>query len=183
MESIKRCGDRIRSRRLEKQFTLEDVSEYTKLSLAYLSKVERGLTSPTLDNLSQIAAALSTTVTELINVREEREIVRGPEMYRREYPELNQVTYTINIGDQTDYYEYIVVEPGPAADDWSVHPFDEVVTVFEGELTIVLDDAETRLMPGDTMLVRSGKHHAMRNDGSVRSVSFWHHNTPYRYLG
>jgi len=60
-------GARIRARRKRKGWTLQDLGDATKLSVPYLSDLERreGI-NPTLETLEAIAGALDCTVAELI---------------------------------------------------------------------------------------------------------------------
>lgn len=48
-------GDRIRELRKQKGTTLKDVSDVTKLSVSFLSDVERNRTSPSLESLNTLA--------------------------------------------------------------------------------------------------------------------------------
>lgn len=52
--------------------TLRDLSNDSKVSIAYLSDLERGaLTNPTLDTLRAIAKALNVSINDLLGVDEE----------------------------------------------------------------------------------------------------------------
>ena len=60
-------GDRIRTRRKRKGWTLQDLAETAKLSVPYLSDLERreGI-NPTLETLEAIATALGCSVADLL---------------------------------------------------------------------------------------------------------------------
>lgn len=51
--------------RHNKNITLVELAELTGLSKSTLNNIEKGKTSPTLDELEQIARALDTTITSL----------------------------------------------------------------------------------------------------------------------
>ena len=59
-------GSQLRRIRQSRKMTLADVSGATHLSIAYLSKVERDLTEPTLDALSKLAAHYSVALPSLL---------------------------------------------------------------------------------------------------------------------
>lgn len=65
-------GDRIRALRQRKRWTLKDLAHSTKLSVPYLSDLERrpGV-NPTLETLSTIADALGCSVTDLLGAEGE----------------------------------------------------------------------------------------------------------------
>lgn len=59
-------GGRIRSERLARQWSLEDLSERSGVSRAMLSRIERRESSPTAELLVRIAAAFTMTLSTLI---------------------------------------------------------------------------------------------------------------------
>ncbi len=62
-------GSRLRRARNERGKTLREVSEYSGISITYLSDLERGvLVNPTLDTLKKIAEALDVSLNELLGV-------------------------------------------------------------------------------------------------------------------
>ncbi len=58
---------RIRARRTEIAMTQEQLAKAAKLSVAYISKLERGTVNISLDNLELIAHALKTSVEGLMS--------------------------------------------------------------------------------------------------------------------
>src|SRR5690625_7145470 len=54
-------GKQIKKLRLEREMTLKDVSEKTGLSIGFLSQVERGKSSITLQSISKISDALEVS--------------------------------------------------------------------------------------------------------------------------
>lgn len=59
-------GARLRARRTTLDLTLAAVAERAQLSLPYVSNLERGRGNPTIEALRQLAAALETSVAELL---------------------------------------------------------------------------------------------------------------------
>lgn len=73
-------GDRLRKARMAQGRTLRDLSDESKVSIAYLSDLERGvLGNPTLDTLRAIAKALNVSLNDLLGVDDETD-------RRRRYP-------------------------------------------------------------------------------------------------
>lgn len=60
-------GKRLRSLRKEKNLTLKDLSELAKLSVPYLSDMERGSVNPSIESLQKVADAFNMTVRELFS--------------------------------------------------------------------------------------------------------------------
>ncbi len=64
-------GRQVRSFRLEQGMTVSDLAKQSDLSPGMLSKVENGLTSPSLSTMRSIADALNVPVTALFRLYEE----------------------------------------------------------------------------------------------------------------
>lgn len=59
-------GERIRALREERGYTLQDLAKRAKLSLSYLSEIERGSKRPSLKTIEKLAGALNVPKTQLI---------------------------------------------------------------------------------------------------------------------
>ena len=71
-------GRKLKELRKRKLLTITQLSLYTGLSVGYLSNVERGQTSPTVDNLRKICDELDVSPAELITQKiEGKSIIRS----------------------------------------------------------------------------------------------------------
>ena len=81
-------GERIKKYRKKMNYTLKELSDITKLSVGFLSNIERDLNSPSISNLQQICLALNVNLMEIIDengssspvtrVNERQEIFSNP---------------------------------------------------------------------------------------------------------
>ena len=55
-------GEAVRAKRKEAGFSQEKLAEKADLSTVFISRIERGIESPSVDNLFKIAKALSVQV-------------------------------------------------------------------------------------------------------------------------
>ena len=60
-------GPRIRSRRKDLRFTLDELAALAAVSKSYLSRIENGKKTPPLDTLSRLARALATDIKLLLS--------------------------------------------------------------------------------------------------------------------
>jgi transcriptional regulator with XRE-family HTH domain len=60
-------GDAVRVRRKELGLSQEKLAEKADLSTVFISRVERGIESPTVDNLLRIARALGLRAEDLVH--------------------------------------------------------------------------------------------------------------------
>lgn len=58
--------DRLKELRMDRDWTLKGVAELTGLSVSYLSDIERGRTTPTLNTLETIAQALEVSIIDML---------------------------------------------------------------------------------------------------------------------
>ena len=59
-------GKEIRAQRIKSKFSQEKLAEKADLSTVFISRVERGKESPTVDSLVKIAKALGVRVRDLV---------------------------------------------------------------------------------------------------------------------
>jgi XRE family transcriptional regulator, regulator of sulfur utilization len=59
--------ERFRELRIQKELTLKDLATMTELSVSYLSDIERGRTTPSLNTLEILAQAFKLTVADLLS--------------------------------------------------------------------------------------------------------------------
>ncbi len=71
METRRGIGRRIKSLRQGRRLTQEQVAERTRLSVNYLSRIERGLENPTLDTFLALAGALKVEPLDLFIIEHE----------------------------------------------------------------------------------------------------------------
>lgn len=66
-----KLSQRLRFIRREKQLTLKELSQLSKLSIPYLSDMERDVVNPSVDTLRKVANAYNMSVKALLNGVEE----------------------------------------------------------------------------------------------------------------
>lgn len=67
IEHRRLLGETVRARRKDAGLSQEKLAEKAGLSTVFISRVERGKESPSVDNLVKIARALGVRVRELVN--------------------------------------------------------------------------------------------------------------------
>jgi transcriptional regulator with XRE-family HTH domain len=59
-------GEAVRVKRKEAEFSQEKLAERAGLSTVFISRIERGVESPSVDNLVKIAKALGARASDLV---------------------------------------------------------------------------------------------------------------------
>ncbi len=157
-------GRKIRQLRLVQKKKLKDLSESTGLSISYLSKLERENFTVSSNALKKIAGALDVSVEYFY---EGPSIVRS---YDRvigyvEEEMLSVENLTTTMGDNVMAAVIVNLLPGNAKKAKSPHSHigEEIAYVLEGTLTVLLNDIEYELYPGDCLYFPSEHSHLWIN--------------------
>ena len=164
----------LRNIRKIKHMTLKEISQKTGLSLGNLSNIERGLRSPTLENLQKICTAMGISFTDLLEKSmEPRVLIRADERTRL----VKENGYSFEIIDfgQPNYaFDVQVLDPGDNDSLEWIHEFDEIGFVVSGSMITYIDGKSYAASKGDCIFIERGKRHNCINESqSSPCVSFW----------
>lgn len=164
----------LRNIRKVKNMTLKTLSEKTGLSIGNLSNIERGLRSPTLENLQKICSALDTSFSDLLEKSNEpRILIRANERnVIIDEPEL--LLEEIDFGRPNFNFEVMTLAPDCGdSKEWK-HDFDEIGFVVSGSMEHMINGERYITDKGDTILIRRHTLHSCRNlSSSTPCISFW----------
>ena len=176
-EEVENIGQRIKEIRKSKSITIQKLSQFTDLSVGYLSNLERNQASPTLNNLQRICVALGISIRDLLSPSgEERPLIRQEEQQLYEYDEYKLQIRRLDFGKKRGIYEFSTYDPETkdTPPSWGLHPYAEVGVVLEGKMEVNLDGTVYLLGPGDSIYIKPNLYHTMRNAGDTPCRSFWH---------
>jgi quercetin dioxygenase-like cupin family protein len=165
-------GDRLRAARRLNGLKLDEAAQLTRLSVAYLSRLEHEHRQPSLPALLTLARAYHTTVAELLG-----EDIAGAEPVVRaagaEPVEAHGWTYW-RVGSPRRGMQAlrVWVPPGRVDSPGRVHPGEEWLYVLAGQLRLNLDGATHLLVPGDVAHFDSGLAHRMESADAYLPVEF-----------
>ena len=168
-------GKRIRARRLEQNMSLRELAKQVDLTASFLSQVERGLVSPSIDSLRKISRALGVPVFYfLMEDNRPSPVVRRNE--RRKIVLPTNISYELLTPDVNRKMEVIMAQLHPR--DGSIplvfYPHtEECIIVLEGALEIGLGDQKYVLEAGDAVYFDGFmlNHLAAKGDSIVRYIT------------
>ncbi|MGE8461618.1 MAG: helix-turn-helix domain-containing protein [Pseudomonas capeferrum] len=145
------------------------LAERSGVSRRMLVAIEAGEKNVSLTTLDLIAEALGVAFSTLIQAPEQRDPSRIDELaWVGEHPQSKAVLLGSSTARrEVELWEWTLA-PGECylseadADGWS-----EQIYVAEGQLTLVIEDAEHRLQVGQFHVFPSNCRYAYRNDGAV----------------
>ncbi|MFC3614530.1 helix-turn-helix domain-containing protein, partial [Lutimaribacter marinistellae] len=140
-------GQRLRTLRLDRGWTLAEVAERSGLAISTISKAERGVISLTYDRLSQLSVGLGVDLAVFFTAEGQRfeagsfAVARGGDFERQEtqnyvyemlFPDLWNKAMTPMMGS-LKARELVDFE------DFVRHPGQEFLIVMEGEVTVFVE--------------------------------------------
>jgi transcriptional regulator with XRE-family HTH domain len=155
--------------REEKKLSLDKLAELTGVSKSMLGQIERGGSSPTIATVWKIANGLKVSFTSLLETPQSDTTL------------LHQADISPLLEDNGKYrlFPFFPIEEGRRFEVYSIeidpggqlsaeaHPqgTQEFLTLFEGELTVRVDQQDYVLAQGDSIRFRADRPHAYQNSG------------------
>jgi transcriptional regulator with XRE-family HTH domain len=168
-------GSKIRKRRREIDKTLEQIAKETDLSIGFLSQVERGVSTPSLSSLCNIAGALGVSIDAFVNSPSHSGVVTR--VGERE---------TFSLGDVQRTYELLGRGfPGAKLNACLVHrppgqvtevmhnAGEEFVFVLEGKVLYEIEGERHLLGKGDSIHFQSDRPHRSSTVGDTTVIELW----------
>lgn len=170
-----RIGGLIRARRRQMNLTLQQLGDAARLSVGYLSQVERDNATPTLGTLAGIARALGVGLDYFIaQPRVEDALTQADTRPRFSIPGSSIVYERLGAefpGNQLSSF-ILTVPPGYASETVS-HEGEELVYILEGSITQYVDGEKMVLKAGDSLHYRGSLPHAWENPNAEPARLLW----------
>jgi transcriptional regulator with XRE-family HTH domain len=164
---------RLRTLRRQQSLSLEQLGERTGLTKSYLSKLERGLSEPSISTVLRLAEAYGVGVSQLVGGGDgaaQDEVVSLVRVADREVLQRrglgNEYHYESLAGRRkVKAMEPFLVHPPREFPDASAvfpHPGEEFLLVLKGAIEVRVGEREFRLDTGDSLYFDSELPHRMR---------------------
>ena len=177
-ESAPLPGQRFRRLRTRRGLSLAQVARATKVSVGFLSSLERGEMRSSISTLRRIARFYGTNILSLFETAAE-----NPRLVRSSQRKVLETTPGVRMEllawGQTAMEPHLFrIKPGGGSGESYSHEGEEFLHVLRGDFEIWLSDHEHyRLKPGDSLYFESSTPHRWRNPGRSETCLLWV-NTP-----
>ncbi|PKO19069.1 MAG: DNA-binding protein [Chloroflexi bacterium HGW-Chloroflexi-10] len=155
----------------EKKLSLDKLSELTGVSKSMLGQIERGDSSPTIATMWKISNGLKISFSNLIEIQQtDIQMVQRAEIQPLLADESRYRVYPFFPIESDRRFEVYVIEIEPGGSlNAEPHPdgTQEFVTVFQGELIMLVDEQEFLIKEGDGIRFRADRPHGYRNNGAT----------------
>ena len=170
-------GKKIRSMRKELGLTLDALARRTGLARTTISKIERGMISPSFNTLCKIARGMNVKVTHLIDETRDEDQVLIRKQDRR-ILELNGSqchieSLTKSISNMQIEVVRLIVEGGGDSGVDPPHPGEEFLLCLKGAVEFQLGEHLHQLDRGDAMHFKPNRESILYNRGSKEAQVLW----------
>lgn len=161
-------GRMIKSLRDSQNLSLRDLSEMSGLSTNAISKIERGLNSPTVASLHQLSSALGVQIASLFrqDIHNVSVFVKSSEITKMNGEGLVIESLGSGLPNQKLEPFKMIVEPHQEMIPEPLsHSGEEFIYCLKGKLEYFVADSSYILEPGDRLLFKATEPHSWRNIG------------------
>ncbi|CAN7533237.1 XRE family transcriptional regulator [Peribacillus frigoritolerans] len=164
-------ANNLKAIRESKKLSLEKVAELTGVSKTMIGQIERGGSSPTITTIWKIANGLKISFSSLINSPQpDTKIVLKSEIQSlsedngkyRVYPH-----FPFEDEKRFEVYSVEIEKGGFLSSDSHREGTEEYITVFEGEVTVRVNNEEYTVRNGDSIRFKADRPHAYHNSGDT----------------
>lgn len=169
-------GAKIKTLRLENDLTQEELAHRTELSKGFISQIERGLTSPSINTLSDILEVLGSQLSEFFSSEGDDVYVFTPEdFYEKSDDTLKHTIQWIVPNAQKYEMEPILLELEVGGESFKDKPHagEEFGYVLEGVITLRIGNKRLIVQAGNTFYYPANKPHWIENHGASPAKVLW----------
>lgn len=153
--------------------TLQDISNATGLSLGYLSKLERNISSPNITNLHKICMSLGITMTELMSQLEGNKTVVKKEERRVIFESDSHVRYEMTTEGNRNLTGVCMIVDDNSVEKSYKHATDEFGLMIKGTMEITIGDDIHILEVGDSVYIEAETEHNFKKIGKEECITHW----------
>lgn len=180
----KTVGSRIKKLRTQRKITLKDLSLLSDLSIGFLSQLERGMNSISIDDLEKLSRIFDVDMSFFFThtINEKSYVMKSYERRVSPIARGNSIQYYLSkvVEDKKILPRLIELLPGQknaALEKEHEHAGEEFIYVLEGILTLVVEGVKTDLYPEYTAHYLTSSPHNWVNNTN-KTVKFLTVNTP-----
>ena len=167
-------GEKIKRMRLQKGLTQEELADRCELTKGYISQLENNLNSPSIATLTDILAALGSSLSEFFRAETQEKVV----FTKNEFIEKNNdgvLSHWLIPNAQKNMMEpmRMELELGVSTPIDMPHEGEEFGYVLEGKIAVVLGNKPHIAKKGEAFYYSASKPHYIANKGTNTAKFLW----------
>ena len=180
MRIKKIVGKKLKAIRLKNDMTIQGLADKSNVSSNMISRIERGLTIPSVEILMKLATVFGKSINYFVEeVKSTNEIVftspgsRDKTVYDDEY-NMQTESFTSGLRDPQFMSFFCTVKKGGTSGVKDMyHPGDELIYLIEGKIQVDISGEKHILEAGDSLSFKSHQPHRWDNLGDYDAKVIW----------
>lgn len=180
MQVKKIVGKKLKQIRLKQDMTIQVLAEKSQVSSNMISRIERGLTTPSVEILMRLAAVFDKSINFFVeDVSTSHEVVytrpgeRDKTVYDDEH-NMHTESFTSGLRDPQFMSFFCTVQKGGRSGEQNMyHPGDELIYVLDGCIRMTIVDEVYVLNSGDSLSFKSHLPHRWENLSDRDAKVIW----------
>jgi len=175
----KLIGKKLKATRLKNDMTIQELAESSKVSSNMISRIERGLTIPSVEILMKLAQSFGMSINYFVEEAEKGTTVLHTRKGKGEpiffFEDKHQITsLTQGIRDPSFAVFYDTLEAGcTSGEGGMVHTGEEFALVLKGSMEFVIEGESYRLDEGDSLVFKASMPHRWMNLADDQTLVMW----------
>lgn len=175
----KLIGRKLKSSRLKRDKTIQELADMSRVSSNMISRIERGLTIPSVEILMKLADALGLSLSYFVEEAEKGSTVimtpadQGqPIFFFEDKHKISSLTQGLRDPGFSVFVD--ILEPNcDSGEGGMVHTGEEFAMVLEGRLDFVIDGEHYQLDQGDSIGFKASLPHSWKNSFPAQTRVLW----------
>jgi transcriptional regulator with XRE-family HTH domain len=175
----KLIGRKLKTTRLRNDMTIQELAERSSVSSNMISRIERGLTIPSVEIIVKLANAFGMSISYFVEEAEKGSTIvhtkRGqgePIFFFEDKHQIISLTQGLRDPNFTVFFD--TIEEGCSSGDGGmVHSGEEFALILEGALELVIEGMSYQLEKGDSIVFKASLPHRWRNTFPGQTKVLW----------
>jgi transcriptional regulator with XRE-family HTH domain/quercetin dioxygenase-like cupin family protein len=175
----KLIGKKLKNTRLRNDMTIQDLAERSRVSSNMISRIERGLTIPSVEILMKLADAFGMSINYFVEEAEKGMTVihtrKGggvPIFFFEDKHQITSLTHGLRDPNFSVFFD--TLENGcTSGEGGMVHTGEEFALVLTGRLEFIIENDAYLLEEGDSLSFKASLPHRWRNLHDGQTTVMW----------
>ncbi len=175
----KLIGKKLKATRLKNDMTIQDLASRSKVSSNMISRIERGLTVPSVEILMKLADAFGMSINFFVEEAEKGSTIihtkRGqgePIFFFEDKHQITSLTQGLRDPGFSVFYDTLEKDCC-SGEGGMVHIGEEFALVLKGEMEFVIEGSRFVLAEGDSITFKATMPHRWKNLYDGQTLVLW----------
>jgi transcriptional regulator with XRE-family HTH domain len=170
-----KMGERLKNLRTANKMTLDKLSAQAGVSKAMLSQIEKGKVNPTIAIILKISEALEISVSQLIESKVQKNIIRFIRHSDEDYTFRKDKSCTIrtltplSLEKDIEFYRIMLKAGGKLASEPHFQGTEEFLFLAKGKLSVTSGEEKIDVSQGDSIYYKADVTHILENAAKTQA--------------